>query len=82
MVADNKIAANAGWDREMLAIELADLGQLLKVELLDISLTGFEPAEIDQLAVDFEPISPATEEEYDSYLEHKKAVSRLGDVWL
>ena len=54
LLADNKIAENAGWDRERLAIELPELTELLIDEDLDISITGFEPVEIDQLASDFE----------------------------
>jgi DNA modification methylase len=45
MLADNKIALNAGWDMEILAAELAELSSM---ELdLDIDLTGFEMGEID-----------------------------------
>jgi hypothetical protein len=51
-LADNKSGDNAGWDRARLAIELPDLAELLIKENLDISVTGFSPAEIDQLQVD------------------------------
>ena len=51
-LADNKIGDNAGWHRERLAIELPDLAELLLKENLDISVTGFSPAEIDQLQVE------------------------------
>ncbi|MEW9921834.1 site-specific DNA-methyltransferase [Marimonas sp. MJW-29] len=45
MLADNKIALNAGWNMDLLAAELTDLGDL---ELgFDIEVTGFEAAEID-----------------------------------
>ena len=44
MIADNRIAQSAGWDRERLAIELAALPELLIEDGLDISVTGFEPA--------------------------------------
>ena len=54
LLADNKIAENAGWDRKRLAIELPELAELLIEEGLDISITGFEPVEIDQIAIDFE----------------------------
>ncbi|MDB5650579.1 MAG: modification methylase, partial [Hyphomicrobiales bacterium] len=54
MLADNKIAANAGWDRERLAAEIPELATLLLLEDLDISLAGFDPAEIDALVADFE----------------------------
>ncbi len=51
-LADNKIAQNAGWDRELLASELPELAELLIVENLDISITGFAPVEIDQIATE------------------------------
>ena len=53
-LADNKIAENAGWDREILAVELPELAEVLIEENLDISITGFAAVEIDQLATDFE----------------------------
>src|SRR6266576_4695730 len=40
-IADNKIAENAGWDRERLAIEIPDLAGLLETEGLDVSVLGF-----------------------------------------
>ena len=54
LLADNKIAENAGWDRKRLAVELPELAELLIDDQLEISITGFEPAEIDQLITDFE----------------------------
>ena len=53
LLADNRIAQSAGWDRERLASELISLPDLLADDGLDISVTGFEPAEIDALAADF-----------------------------
>ena len=41
-IADNKIAENAGWDRERLAIEIPELAGLLEAEGLDVSVLGFE----------------------------------------
>jgi hypothetical protein len=52
-LADNKISEHAGWDRQILSVELPELAALLAAEDLDISITGFVPAEIDQIAVDF-----------------------------
>ena len=73
MLADNKIAANAGWDRETLAKEL---GELIVIEDLDISLTGFETPEIDQILFDYSadvadqcPETPAI------------PISQPGDLW-
>ena len=51
-LADNKIAENAGWDRELLAEELSELADLLPDCNLDLEITGFEPAEIDGLLGD------------------------------
>src|SRR5207248_6713188 len=42
-LADNRIAESAGWDREMLAAELPELAELLVIEGLDVSITGFPP---------------------------------------
>jgi ParB-like nuclease domain len=47
VIADNKLAEQAGWDREILAIELGELIDLLPAEGFDVSLTGFEAPEID-----------------------------------
>ena len=47
ILADNKLAEKAGWDREILAIELQHLTTL---DLdFDVTVTGFEMAEIDLL---------------------------------
>src|SRR6266496_612455 len=43
ILADNKLATEAGWDKELLAIELQGLIELE----VDIELTGFEIAEVD-----------------------------------
>lgn len=48
IIADNKIALNAGWDDEMLRIELADLGEAD----FDLELTGFSLDEIEALDFD------------------------------
>jgi ParB-like chromosome segregation protein Spo0J len=45
-IADNKIAENAGWNRERLAIEIPELAELLEPEGLDVSILGFEAVEI------------------------------------
>jgi hypothetical protein len=55
LIADNKIAEDAGWDRQMLAIELGELIELLPAEGFDVSLTGFEAPEIDSLLADMLP---------------------------
>jgi len=47
VIADNKLAENAGWDRDLLAVELQYLSEL-NIDF-DVTLTGFETAEIDVL---------------------------------
>jgi DNA modification methylase len=44
-IADNKIAENAGWDPEILALELQNLIEIDAA--VDLTITGFETAEID-----------------------------------
>src|SRR6516165_5464489 len=80
-LADNKIAQNAGWDRELLAAELPELADILIVENLDISITGFAPVEIDQIQTDFEedPSDPA--DSVDPEWTNAAPLSRRGDRW-
>jgi DNA modification methylase len=79
-LADNKIAANAGWDRPLLASELGELATLLPECNLDLEITGFEPAEFDALLADFDDSEqdPADEPTQLAPL----PVSRKADFWL
>jgi ParB-like chromosome segregation protein Spo0J len=62
ILADNKLAENAGWDRELLAIELQGL-----IELdVDIELTGFETAEIDLILEEAREATGAASEPEDT----------------
>ena len=45
MLADNKLALNAGWDLEMLWLEIGELGEAG----FDLSLTGFDEFELGEL---------------------------------
>jgi DNA modification methylase len=81
LIADNKIADNAGWDFERLAIELPELEELLIAESLDISITGFEPAEIDQLVSDFEDDTADPADDIQTDWHSLAPVSRPGDLW-
>jgi ParB-like chromosome segregation protein Spo0J len=80
-LAENKIAENAGWDRELLATELPELADILIVEGLDLSITGFAPVEIDQIATDFEddPSDPA--DTVDPEWIKGPPLSTRGDLW-
>ena len=48
VIADNKLALNAGWDDEMLRLELSEIGDLG----FDLELTGFSAEEITELQFD------------------------------
>jgi hypothetical protein len=77
VIADNKLAENAGWDRELLAIELQYISQL-DVNF-DLSVTGFEVAEIDVL---LEPLSISDKADAGPDIDPAaEEVSRLGDLW-
>lgn len=81
-IADNKIAANAGWNRERLAIEIPELTGLLEAEGLDVSILGFEAVEIDQLLTDFEESAADPEDNIDPRWSKPHAVSKPGDLWV
>lgn len=79
-LADNKIAANAGWDRAALAVELGELAVLLPKCDLKIEITGFEPAEIDALMGD---LSDPEIDPVDEIPAHSaQAVTVFGDLWM
>jgi DNA modification methylase len=79
-LADNKIGENAGWDREFLVRELGELATLLEPLHWDLTLTGFEAAEIDALFADLEVGTP---DPVDTPLPvDKHAASRPGDLWV
>src|SRR5258708_29862716 len=80
-LADNKIAENAGWDRDILAVELPELAEILVLERPDVSITGFSPIEIDQLAVDFEQDASDPDDAIDPEWTTAAPVSKPGDLW-
>src|SRR6476620_3467453 len=78
VIADNKLAENAGWDRALLALEL----QELSVELnFDVKITGFETAEIDLLVQNLDQQKPDEADEVPELDRTAPAVSRRGDLW-
>ena len=79
ILADNRLAEKAGWDKEILAIEL----QWLIDEDFAVDLTGFNMAEIDVILEDAEDAkreASGPENEIPEPLPGP-AVSRLGDRW-
>jgi DNA modification methylase len=74
VLADNRLAEQAGWDRELLALEVADLDALG----IDLATLGFEAGEIDALLRGDAP-DPREEETPEP---PAVPVSREGDLWL
>lgn len=80
VLADNKLALNAGWDQDILAIELQ---ALIDLEF-DVTLTGFSLAEVDftlDAARERDPEAPPGVEDQIPPIA-PEAVSRMGDVWV
>ena len=80
VLADNKLAEKAGWDRNTLAIELNNLSPLLSEIGLDISITGFEPAEFEILLGDI--VDPEADPADEPPPLATVPVSCKGDIWL
>ena len=76
VIADNKLAMNAGWDDEMLRLELGELD----IDGLDLELTGFTAEELAELNP--EEIPPGLTDEDAVPEPPVDPVTRLGDVWL
>ena len=79
VIADNRLALNAGWDEEILASELQGL---LSTENLgfDIGVIGFELGEIDALVEGLAPEEPGDPDDDILPLEAPRRVNP-GDVW-
>ena len=74
VIADNRLAERAGWDRSLLAIELGELCDLD----IDETLTGFELSEIELI---LDAGETAIVEETDQGPGSGSAVCQLGDIW-
>ena len=78
VIADNKLALNAGWDEEMLAVEINDL----LGEGFDLELTGFDQSEIDALLAEADKVDDGLTDEDAVPEVPAEPVSKLGDVWI
>lgn len=75
ILADNKLALNAGWDADLLKLEVADLEEMG----FDLPLMGFSEDELTALSAS--PNEGLTDPD-ETPPEPEKPVSELGDVWL
>lgn len=78
VIADNELAAKAGWDTELLAFELKELSLAFD---FDVSLTGFETAEIDRLMLEIAD-EDDPEEDLPDIDRSKPAITKPGDLWI
>lgn len=75
IIADNRMAMDAGWDEELLRVEI----EVLQAEAFDLSLTGFDEKELSKL---FDDGTDIREDDFDVDEELcKPTFSKAGDVW-
>lgn len=75
ILADNRMAMDAGWDEELLRVEI----EALQAEAFDLSLTGFDEKELSDL---FKDDSDVEDDDFDVDGELKEpAITKMGDVW-
>jgi len=75
VIADNKLALDAGWDEKLLLEELENLKNLD----FDVSLTGFSDIDINEIMSGLEEEKEVVEDEAPSVQENP--ISKLGDIW-
>ena len=76
ILADNRMAMDAGWDEELLRVEI----EALQAEAFDIGLTGFDEKEIANL---FASDDDVKDDDFDVEAElEKPAMTKAGDMWI
>jgi DNA modification methylase len=78
VIADNRIAENAGWDDAMLRIEL----EALQIEGFDLDITGFDADALAELMAGDEPDKEGQTDEDAVPEVSETPISRPGDVWI
>lgn len=77
IIADNKIALNAGWDEDLLKLELQSLQEMD----FDINLLGFDIEELENMDIDLEDVSIIDTDKADEVPEiEENPVIKLGDL--
>ena len=80
MLADNRLAEKAGWDRDLLALEFEELQVALPTIELDLSITGFDPGEIELILSDYADDSSDPVDEIPEVEE--KPIAKPGDLFI
>ena len=77
ILADNRMAMDAGWDEELLRVEI----EALQAEAFDVSLTGFDEKEISDLFKDSDETGAEDDDFNLSAVLEQGAFVEKGDVW-
>lgn len=77
ILADNRMAMDAGWDEELLRVEI----EALQAESFDVGLTGFDEKDIAELFAGEDGDAQDDDFDVDEELQ-KPPVTKSGDVWL
>lgn len=77
ILADNRMAMDAGWDEELLRVEI----EALQAEYFDVGLTGFDEKDITELFAGEDDGAQDDNFDVDEELQ-KPPVTKSGDVWL
>ena len=77
LLADNRLAEDSAWDRQLLAVKLDELAKVVP----DLTPSGFEAAEINSLFVDFQFGEDPARDEIPPYPAGDAVVSSAGDLW-
>lgn len=76
ILADNRMALDAGWDEELLKIEI----ESLQADDFDLSLTGFDEKELASI---FDSDTDAKDDDFDVEAElEKPCITKSGDIWI
>jgi DNA modification methylase len=78
VLADNKLAMNAGWDEDMLRVEMKSLEQ----DGFNLDVVGFSDAEVEELLRDPEETGDGLTDEDAVPDQYAKVVTVPGDVWI
>ncbi|HZT29428.1 MAG TPA: site-specific DNA-methyltransferase [Bryobacteraceae bacterium] len=78
VLADNRLALSAGWDEEMLRVEL----ESLKEDEFDLDLVGFTEDEIEEILAGPEQTKTGLTDEDAVPDEQEKVVTVAGDLWV
>ena len=78
LIADNKLAENSDWDRQLLALELKELSLTFN---FDLSITGFELPEVDILLGELDGTKPGADDEIPDVANDRPAITQIGDLW-